>query len=91
MKYKVLLTGKNNTVIDDFFTQMGENFESVTTSGRNEDMMNHLKYFQPDIFVYCPNHENKENSNLLFTVKGQLERDDIPALPFTADLSKIKL
>ncbi|MDO4167380.1 MAG: response regulator [Eubacteriales bacterium] len=80
MKYKILLTGKNNTVIDDFFTQMGESFETLTTSGRNEDIMNHLTYFKPDIFVYCPNHESNENNNLLFTIKGQLERDNIPVV-----------
>lgn len=80
MKYKVLLTGKNNTVIDDFFTQMGENFESLTTSGRNEDILNHLKYFNPDVFVYCPNHETNEYSNLIISIKGRLEREHIPVV-----------
>lgn len=80
MKYKVLLAGKNNTVIDDFFTQMGENFESVTTSGRYEDIVNHLKYFKPDIFVYCPNHEANEYMNPIVSIKARLERDGIPVV-----------
>lgn len=80
MKYKVLLAGKNNTVIDDFFTQMGENFESMTTSGRYEDIVNHLKYFEPDILVYCPNHEANEYINPIVSIKGRLERDGIPVV-----------
>lgn len=80
MKYKVLLTGKNNTVIDDFFTQMGENFESMTSSGRYEDIVNHLKYFEPDILVYCPNHEANEYFNPIVSIKGRLEREGIPVV-----------
>lgn len=77
MKYKVLLTGKNNTVIDDFYSQMSENFECMTTSGRYEDILNHLKYFEPDIFVYCLNHETNEYINPIISVKGRLEKDGI--------------
>ena len=32
MKYKVLLTGKNNAAIDEFFTKMYNSFECQTTS-----------------------------------------------------------
>ena len=39
MKYKVLLTGKNNAAIDEFFTKMYNSFECQTTSKRYEDMM----------------------------------------------------
>lgn len=80
MKYKVLLTGKNNTVIDDFFTQMNDNFESMTTSGRYEDIVNHLKYFEPDILVYCSNHEANEYINPIISLKGRLEKDGIPVV-----------
>lgn len=78
MKYTVLLTGKNNIAIDDFFTQMNESFEILTTSGRYEDISNHLKYFQPDIFVYCMNQENNEYFNKMLSVKQQLKENDIP-------------
>ena len=42
MKYKVLLTGKNNVAIDEFFTKMHNSFECQTTSKRYEDMISHL-------------------------------------------------
>lgn len=77
-KYKVLLTGKNNTAIDDFFTQLGEKFDSLSTSGRYEDIVNHLKYYVPDVFVYCLNCENTADMNKIISVKGQLEKGDIP-------------
>lgn len=78
MKYKVLLTGKNNTTIDDFFTQMDGSFESLTTSGRYEDIFNHLKYFHADIFVYCLNQESNEYINKLISIKTRLEQKNIP-------------
>jgi len=77
-KYKVLLTGKNNTALDDFFTQMSDNFESLSTSNRYEDIMNHLKYYSPDIFVYCMNGESNGDINNIVSVKGQLEKINIP-------------
>lgn len=77
-KYKVLLTGKNNTALDDFFAQMGENFDSLTTSMRYEDIVNHLKYFKPDMFVYCMNGENSGDMNKIITVRRQLEKSGIP-------------
>ena len=51
MKYKVLLTGKNNVAIDEFFTKMYNSFECQTTSNRYEDMISHLHAFNPDAFV----------------------------------------
>jgi len=53
MKYKVLLTGNNQTIINEFFTYMYINFDCMSTSERFEDIVNHLKYVEPDIFVYC--------------------------------------
>lgn len=48
MKYKVLLTGKNNAAIDEFFTKMYNSFECQTTSKRYEDMISHMHAFNPD-------------------------------------------
>ncbi len=78
MKYKILLTGGNKSTIDDFFTQMDDNFELLTTSERFDDISNHLKYFEPDIFVYCLNQKITEGSNQWIMLKGQLEREKIP-------------
>lgn len=78
MRYKVLLTGKNNAIINDFFTQMDGNFESMTTSGRYEDIVNHLQYYKPDIFVYCLNNENNQYVSQFSFVRDRLLNSGIP-------------
>lgn len=65
MKYKILLAGKNQSTIDDFFYIMSDCFECLTTSIRNSDISAHLKYFQPDAFVYCMSVESKESIMIL--------------------------
>lgn len=69
MKYKVLLTGKNNIIIDDFFYHMDERFEVQTTSTRFDDIISHLKYFEPDMICCCLNMENKERLTHILTAK----------------------
>jgi len=78
MKYKVLLAGKNNSVIDDFFLQMNDIFESVTTSSRYEDILLHLKYFQPDIFIYCIYNEQRDTISRMVSLKSRLSMEKIP-------------
>mgnify|MGYP006381352329 FL=1 len=51
MKYKLLLAGKNQVIIDDFFYVMNEEFECMTTSIRGHAVVNHIRYFQPAAFV----------------------------------------
>lgn len=61
MKYKILLAGKNKSVIDDFFNVMSDEFDCMTTSGRSGDIANHMEYFQPDVFVYCFANETNDD------------------------------
>lgn len=53
MKTKVLLTGNQETIIDDFFMHTEESFICMTTSVRHADMKLHLQTFKPEVFVYC--------------------------------------
>lgn len=78
MKYKVLLTGRNETVIDDFFMQMGNSFEVMTTSARYEDIIRHLTYFLPDVFVYCLYHETRDDIVLMSNLRLKLSQSRIP-------------
>lgn len=78
MKYKVLITGKNDTVIDDFFMQMGNNFEVMSTSVRYEDIVRHLTYFLPEVFVYGLYNETKEDIVQVANLKLKLSRARIP-------------
>jgi len=78
MKYRVLITGKNTAVIDDFFIQMDENFETVTTSTRYGDIVRHIKYFSPEIFVYCISNETRECMTQMVNVKNILQNNGVP-------------
>ncbi len=74
MKYKVLLAGKNQTTIDDFFYVMSDTFECMTTSVRSFDIANHVKYFQPDVVVYCMTVETKETVMTLVNALEEVGR-----------------
>ncbi len=74
MKYKTLVTGKNATIIDDFFIQMDDTFEVISTSTRFGDIMRHVKYFNPDLFVYCLNNEPRESISQMINIKNSLLR-----------------
>lgn len=78
MKYKILISGKNNTIIDDFFSQMSDDFEAVTTSNRYDDMIRHLSFYKPDVFVYCISRESRDNINQLINAKFRMMETRIP-------------
>lgn len=78
MKFKALLTGENKSAIDDFFMQMQDDFEVLTTSNRNDDVVKHLEIFQPDVFVYCVNAESVKDFNKVYVLKDKLQKEKIP-------------
>lgn len=82
MRYKVLLTGKNDSAIDDFFMQMNDNFEVMTTSSRFEDIIRHIAYFSPDIFIYCLYNESKDDMVQIANIKFKLSQSNIPLVVF---------
>ncbi len=77
MKYKLLLFGKNQTIIDDFFYAMEEEFECMTTSIRSGDILNHIKYFTPDVLVYCITEDTWENFVKLVPVLNAIEKQNL--------------
>ena len=78
MKYKVLLTGKNESAIDDFFMQMSDNFEVMTTSLRYADITRHIAYFKPEIFVYCLYNETRDDLTQIANLKIRLSQGNTP-------------
>lgn len=78
MKYKVLITGKNDSAIDDFFVQMSDNFDVVTTSTRFMDLSRHISFFQPEIFVYCIYNETRDDLTQIANLKVRLSQGKIP-------------
>lgn len=78
MKYKVLLTGNNKTIINEFFTYTDSEFECITTSERYDDIMSHLTYIQPDAFVYCLFQERLDDLKRFANMERHISEHDIP-------------
>lgn len=78
MKYKVLLMGKKSVMLDDFFTHMDEQFEAQSTSVRYPDILCHLKYFRPDLVVFCIYQESRNVIVRMQSLKARLQRNHIP-------------
>ena len=82
MKYKILITGKNEAAIDDFFMRMSDSFEVVTTSTRYADISSHITFFRPDAFVYCLRNESRDDITQIVNLKFRLSSSKIPLVIF---------
>lgn len=80
MKYKVLITGKNKSVMDDFFKQMTEDFDVLSSSTRYMDVLQHINYLVPDVFVYCANHEVQDPQAQEQGIQYRLNQLGIPSV-----------
>lgn len=78
MKYKILILGNNKILINQFFDNMGQRYECMNSSDRFGDIINHIKYIQPDAFVLCLNGENFDTIKKLSGVMNELSRKKIP-------------
>ncbi len=77
MKYKVLMSGKNRTIMNEFFTYMDFSFECMSCSDRYDDIVNHIKYVKPDVFVYCLRGEKPDDIKKYCNVERKLEEKEI--------------
>lgn len=78
MKYKTLVMGKSNSVIDDFFIHMDDSFDVISCSTRYGDIIRHLKYFSPDVIVYCLYNESQESIRQMITIKPLMQQSRTP-------------
>ena len=77
MKYKLLLTGKNINVINEFFTQMSDCFECLSSTTNYADLLNHVKYFSPDAVVYCMGAETRDNITPVISLNENMLKPNI--------------
>lgn len=102
MKYRVLLTGTNRLLINEFFNHMDYNFECMSSTERSDDLLCHIKYFNPEVIVYCLHKESKhdlegfrgiiqriEEENIVLVIVGEQDVCDTfnRSLPLKADLT----
>lgn len=77
MKQRVLLTGRYQMIYEDFFTHLTDNFESVSSSLNYTDITNHIKFFNPNLFVYCVSGETSDDMTMIAKMKAKFIRDNI--------------
>ncbi len=80
MRYKVLVTGRNDAAITAFFEQMSDDFIVLSTSTRYEDIIGHIDYFEPDVFVYCLLEEKRDSIVQMLSINSRLMRAGIPCV-----------
>lgn len=71
--FKILLLGTNRAVINDFFTQLSDSFELLSSSLRYEDVMAHIKYVDPDAIIYCLKNDTRDNMSHTVTIKNDMK------------------
>lgn len=51
MKYKVLISGRNNALVMDFIRHTEDFFYTLSTSECRQDIVGHFKVFEPEVYV----------------------------------------
>ena len=79
MKYKILLVGKNKTIIDDFFA-LADDVELMTSSARWEDLLIHIRYMGPHAVCFCTANESKETIDNMSLLGARLRDMFVPLI-----------
>lgn len=72
MKYKILVSGNNPSMITDFIQHTETFFKSLSTTSCRQDVIGHFELFSPDAYV-C--FVNSEHSSILSQL-GELKRNE---------------
>lgn len=86
MKYCILITGKNQALINELFTHLGPGFECLSCSTRYKDLLNHLNHFTPDALVYCYGQETMEELRQFTMLKETLDATHVPVVVLSSPL-----
>lgn len=57
---------------------MDLNFECISTSERYDDIVSHMKYVDPDVFVYCLYKERPDDLKRFANIERQISDRDVP-------------
>ncbi len=87
-KYRVLIMGKNNAIVDDFFTHTIDVFEVLSSSVRYEDVTTHLEICKPQVLVVCPDADTEYVSKKITELKHEIRKHEI-LVTFIGDESEV--
>lgn len=71
-KYRTLVTGKNELIIDDMFVQLHDTFDLLCCSSRYEDRSRHIDFVKPEIFIICLKGETPDEMTGLSDLKRKI-------------------
>ena len=72
--YKLLLCGKNQLIIDEFYEHMERGYDLLTASPRFSDLVRHIELFRPDMVVYCLYNETSSDYDRARELTVHLQR-----------------
>lgn len=76
-RYRMIVTGKNKSIIDDIFGQLRDYFDVMSTSPRFDDILRHIDVFKPNVFVICLNGETPSEIHNFADLKRKLASSDV--------------
>ena len=74
MIYKILLSGKNQMIIDEFYNHMENGYDLLTSSTIYRDMVKSIDLFKPDLFVYCLYNESSDDYARMKELQRNIEK-----------------
>jgi DNA-binding response OmpR family regulator len=72
--------GNNAAVVSDFFQQLENDFELMSTSEHFTDVENHIRLFEPDAILFCVDGNARKVMTNMVTVRQQTQTESIPFL-----------
>ncbi|MBB5219332.1 response regulator [Treponema rectale] len=78
--HRILITGTNKPLINDFFKQGREFFELLTSSMRGDDLDAHLRLTQPEALICCLNIEKDTELHDLNSFVNVITKKNIPVI-----------
>lgn len=69
MAYKILVSGKNYTLVKDFLQYSYKYFKCLSTSDCWHDTISHFELFEPEVFVYFVDSDIDEAAAQLYRLK----------------------
>ncbi len=79
MKYKILVSGTSNIVID-FLKHTDSYFKNLSTTTFFKDIMRHFQLFQPDAFVMFVDDSNRDSLSLIEKIKNHYSYNSAPVI-----------
>ena len=72
--YKLLLCGRNQLVIDEFYEHMESGYDLLTASPRFRDLVRHVEVFVPDMVIYCLYNETNDDYRKAIELQRHLKK-----------------